>query len=362
MEKFANTFLGVRFLTMVIPNLHFLWYTKIHIGFGTGKDVKKLTYALNAACLGECFSIPCEVVDKHLNSAPFKAISILLYIFRNRLQAINVQDISKALFLNETVVQQALDYWVQNAILTVVQQPGASVLQPVADAAQPIQTQPHYVPQPKPSAQEILQLTANDPDLRYLLANAPTVLGRLLTSSDTSTLVWLYHYAGMSSDIILMVIEFCAAIGKKNMRFIEKQALKWVEKGIDSHEKAENYIKQAMAFSKYEALVQKAFGIYNRSFTPKEKEYIHTWFETFGFDIQMVTAAYERTVDRTGKVSFPYMHSILTSWHQKGYRTPADTQKEAPPPKKNAGNRQASYDLEAFDDLALFNRPSKDRT
>lgn len=154
------------------------------------------------------------------------------------------------------------------------------------------------------------------------------------------------------------------AIDKKNMRFIEKQALKWVEKGIDTHEKAESYIKQAMAFTKYESLIQKAFGIYNRSFTPKEKEFIHTWFQTYGFDIPIITAAYERTVDRTGKVSFPYIHSILSSWHQKGYRSLADIQKEtALPNKKAAVPRQASYDLDAFDDLALFkNPPYKDHT
>lgn len=179
-----------------------------------------MPYAVNGAYAGECFSLPCEVVDKHLNSAPPKAICILLYIFRNHLSTVQTQDISKALFLNETIVQQALDYWVQSGILSAHLQPAVS--NPVP-SAKPAAMQPCYVPQPKPSAQEILQLTANDPNLRFLLANAPTALGRLLTSSDTSTLVWLYHYAGMSSDMILMVIEFALPLTKKTCALLKNR-------------------------------------------------------------------------------------------------------------------------------------------
>lgn len=85
-----------------------------------------MPYAVNGAYAGECFSLPCEVVDKHLNSAPPKAICILLYIFRNHLSTVQTQDISKALFLNETIVQQALVTGYKAVFLSAHLQPAVS--------------------------------------------------------------------------------------------------------------------------------------------------------------------------------------------------------------------------------------------
>ena len=48
----------------------------------------------------------------------------------------------------------------------------------------------------------------------------------------------------------------------------------------------------------------------------------------------MLRLAYEKTVDNTGKVSFPYIHKILSTWHEKGFQKPEEALSESAPPEK----------------------------
>lgn len=45
----------------------------------------------------------------------------------------------------------------------------------------------------------------------------------------------------------------------------------------------------------------------------------------------MIRLAYERTVEKIGKLSFPYIDSILSSWYKKGIKTPRQASEESRP-------------------------------
>ena len=44
--------------------------------------------------------------------------------------------------------------------------------------------------------------------------------------------------------------------------------------------------------------------------------------------------AYERTVYRKKAMNWPYMNKILQSWHQAGWRTPAQVEAGDKPPRR----------------------------
>ena len=69
-----------------------------------------------------------------------------------------------------------------------------------------------------------------------------------------------------------------------------------------------------------EKKVVKAFGIYSRSLTSKERGYVERWF-SLGLDEKLIFLACERAVENTGKVSFAYADKILSSWKTKGIAT-----------------------------------------
>lgn len=56
------------------------------------------------------------------------------------------------------------------------------------------------------------------------------------------TLLYLYDTAGLPAEVILMVIEYAVGAGKYHMRYIEKVALDWADRGIDTIDKAEQHL------------------------------------------------------------------------------------------------------------------------
>ena len=74
------------------------------------------------------------------------------------------------------------------------------------------------------------------------------------------------------------------------------------------------------------------------------------WLDELKMSFDMISLAYEETVERTGKISLSYTDKILMNWADSGYKTPDDVQKaaknRAAAAKKPAGSPEASYNLE----------------
>ena len=51
-----------------------------------------------------------------------------------------------------------------------------------------------------------------------------------------------------------------------------------------------------------------------------EKKYISAWTEELNISPELVSLAYDKTVENTGKLSFAYMNKILVSWHGEGIK------------------------------------------
>ena len=159
-----------------------------------------------------------------------------------------------------------------------------------------------------------------------------------------------------------MAVAYCVSIDKRNLRYIEKTALSWQEMGLDSDKAIEKYLDSQTIRYKQQQEVQNAFGIHDRRLTSKEQKWIDQWYGEFHFSIDMIRLAYEKTVDNTGKVSFPYIHKILSAWHQKGLRTLEEALAESLSPPKQAKDekKEYSFDLEEFEQLHRWHVPKID--
>ena len=60
--------------------------------------------------------------------------------------------------------------------------------------------------------------------------------------------------------------------------------------------------------------------------TKKEVEYINRWTKDFGYEMDVIDAACERTVLSTDKHRFEYTDGILQSWKENGVHTIQDIQ------------------------------------
>lgn len=149
-------------------------------------------------------------------------------------------------------------------------------------------------------------------------------LGRTLTPTDVDTLLYLYDGLGFSTDLIEYLIEYCVTKGHISIHYIQATALKWAEQGIQTVTDAK---REAQLHSKAYFAVKKAFGISGRDLVSSEAEFIEKWKSDYGFSLEIITAACERTIQAIHQPSFPYADSILKNWKSRQVHTLSDISK-----------------------------------
>ncbi len=152
---------------------------------------------------------------------------------------------------------------------------------------------------------------------RYM--NRPT-----LSTQETKQINALMDQLGLSEEYILAL---CAHLAAKpdyvlTPRKLVNKATRLYNRDITTAEELDRYIKeegeQSAIFWEY----RRVLGISgDRSLTESEKKYFKTWSEDYGFGSPIISFAYDITVDSTAGRRFPYMHKLLTVWHEAGCKT-----------------------------------------
>lgn len=173
---------------------------------------------------------------------------------------------------------------------------------------------------------DVKKLSESDGNINELLKTVEQLMGRTLSPNNVSIVVNMYDKLGLSYEVIVTLVQYYSG---KNLSYIEKVAISWAEKGINTIEKAEEELNSYNVYSK----IIKFFGVNNRSYTEPEKKYMSIWLNDYKFSLDVIKIACERTVANTGKVSLSYANKILQNWFNKGIRTVDDI--------KNADNEKA---------------------
>ncbi len=250
--------------------------------------------------------MPIKFLDEYLPKADPAYIVVYLYTFRYVVQGKKIPSNSKiaaSLGMKESDVSDALGYWNDLGFnlgsKAVVKTLHKSV----------------YTPG------EIAKRAQNDKKLSWLFEETQSTLGKTLSSADTLTLYWIYDYLGLNHQVIMLIINYAHKNGKKSMRYIEKVAADWADKGIDTVRKAEKHLAMLDAKNSYESGIKKVFGIYDRDFTPGERKIIEQWQNDLKPTNELLLSAFDINIERTGKLSIRYINGILKSWAEKGIKT-----------------------------------------
>ena len=312
-------------------------------------------YRIDNGIWGRVFAVPSEIVDKHIATASSIAIKVLLLILRNSEKSMDSNEIASILGISKLDVCEAANYWVTYGILKKENENvEENVINPKKEKSECVSiTKVTHSPL-RLSGKELEQAVANSHELKFLLEEAEKILEKHLIPSEASILVSLNNWAGIDVDVILMIITYCSSIGKSNLRSIERIALDWLDKGYDTHKKVEKHIQKLTDDNKNENEIKKVFGIDDRNLSTKEKMLIDTWFNEYRFGIDMIHLAYEKTIDSTGKLAFPYINTILKAWYNNDIHTPnqvleqdSDFEKYKNKDKKS----DTSYNIDNPDDM-----------
>ena len=329
-----------------------------------------MSIKLNLGAWQSVFAVPSKIVDEGLKFADGVKLKVLLYMLRNADRDLNLDDISKATGVNVTDIPEALEYWVNMEILVKsgdVFAPNHSseeiktdnnskkeITKPEA-IAQNVEDQKQRFVVTKPQKPDYVftsQRLAVDEELKILVGEAQSVLGKTLSNSDISTLLMLKDTCGLRLDVILMLIQYCVSIDKGNMRTVEKIGISWADEGINSVEAADHRIAANHHANQCFSTVSSVFGMKNvGSPTKKQLEYCQKWVGEWKFSAPMLREAYERCVDSKGELKFNYIDGILKKWEAQGIKNLQDlkefeSSKQTPGKKKNS-----SYDINELEKI-----------
>ncbi len=178
-----------------------------------------------------------------------------------------------------------------------------------------------------------------------LLGEAQRRLGKVLSTEETKVLLSIYDYLGLPAEVISILLSYCiqraharGSLRTPSMHAIEREAYHWADLGIDTMEEAAAYMQLQLDRQSKAAQVKKVLQLGERKLTPGEEKLVLQWLD-WGFGPAEVSKAYEKTCMNTGGLKWPYLNSILKSWHTQGLHTVAaiDAGDKAPgaPSQKN---------------------------
>lgn len=199
---------------------------------------------------------------------------------------------------------------------------------------------------------DILKAIEEEPTFQGLYRAVERRLGKKLSDTDLKSLYEIYDFLALPAEVILLLTTWCVEEFQEKygpgrvprMSLVKKTAYAWRRMGVDTAEAAEEYLKKQSRLRQRERELLPLLDITGRAPVEREREYLDAWAE-MGFPDDAVRLAYERTVLKKQSLNWPYMNSILKSWHTKGLHTVADIQaKDSAPNRKKAAPVQKPQD------------------
>ncbi len=346
-------------------------------------------------------------IDEYMQDANDAQLKIYLYLIRmmSARRSTSISDIADLFNYTEKDVIRALKYWEKKHLLSLdhdehknvtgihlmdlttpvpaaaasAAAPLASVVpisskfvQPVttsaavheeADSADPagdsfeedIYVKPNY------SLDELKAFKSDETTSRILFV-AEQYLKRPLSTKDIQTILFISDKLAFSEDLIDHLIQYCVDLGKKDLSYMETVAISWAKKGVKTPKQA------ARVSNKYERSVYEVMNALGKDTVPTRGEvtFIRRWTREYGFTMDIIFEACERTVLKTDKNRFPFAESILKSWYEAGVHNIHDIQSldedyhKTKPAKPDAGNkfnqfRQNNYDFDLLEQELISN-------
>ena len=247
---------------------------------------------------------------------------------------------------------------------------------PTAPAPKTLPEPPQYS-----SADINRELENRDSSFPALVREVQKRLGKVLSTNDLKSLYAIYDFSGLPPEVILLAVSWTVEEYQRKygagrmprMPQIQREAFRWKEQGVDTAEGADAHLKRLTLLRERTAQVLALLDIRDRPPVAKEKEYITAWTD-MGFGDDAIRMAYEKTVLKKQSMNWPYMDSILKSWHQKGLHTAAqvkaqDSQRPrrpangagatAPQPTHGEAEARARADMERMRQLMRKEKEGK---
>ena len=326
-------------------------------------------------------------IDEYMSEANGEFVKIYLYLLRQLNSTdseFSISEIADKFEHTEKDVKRALCYWERMQLLHLDYDSNSNLIgiqlldaaskdasqkkTAVSTEAVPSSTQTSVPKKKSYSADTIKQFTETE-SVQELLFITEQYLGRPLTVTDLNTIYYWHDDLKLSIELIEYLIEYSISNEHSSIHYMNKIAIEWHKNAIKTVEDAKLTNVQ---FNRSYATVMKHLGITKRSLVPAEMTYIDTWKNDYGFTMEMILAACDKTIASVNRPNFAYTDKILTDWKAANIRTLPDIakydstrqnrKKATAAVKKASGNNtfnnfdQRVYDNEQLEKMLFANQ------
>lgn len=207
-------------------------------------------------------------------------------------------------------------------------------------------------PERREYTKDEVQMFSDQEDVSELLFIAERYMQRPLTHNEITSFLYWYDTLHFPIDLIEYLVEYCVSREHRQVRYMDKVALAWADIGIHTVEQAK---RSANLYSQANYTVIKALGIKGRNLVELETSMIQKWTEEYGFSLEIIAEACNRTISATHQPSFEYTDRILTNWHKAKVKELSDIERLDQDYKKTKSSHAADTKSAAKSTVNRFN-------
>lgn len=281
-------------------------------------------------------------IEKYMIQARGEFVKIYLLMLKHNIfgeLGVSSSILASSLNLLESDIMNALNYWNDQGVikLTQIDKMGNYNVEFVDLSEE----------QMKPKKQVDLLEALDSNNTKDMLKDIEMLLGRPLSPNEMSIYLNWQREFGFSSELILILIEYCVSKGKSDSRYIEKVALSWHDMKITTIEQAQNLIKKTEDKWINIRKILTYLGINNTDIMKPQQELIEKWLFIYKFPIEVILKACDICFERLSRADFKYIDGILGKWNKSNIKTLEDIAlKDNKPTNKNNNYQRPSYNNE----------------
>ena len=255
-------------------------------------------------------------IEKYMPKARGEFIKVYLLMLKynnSGEMGANSTILASTLNLLESDILNALNYWNDEGVIKLI----------------PIDKMGNYniefidlVEDSKSRNKEVNLLEAlNKTSTKDMLNDIERLLGRPLSPKEMTTYLSWQEEFNFSSELILILIEYCVSRGKSDYRYIEKVAIAWHDMNITSIDDAQNYIKKTEDKWIKIRHILNYLGIKNPELMKPQQEMLEKWIIDYAFPLEVIEKACNICFQRLNRSDFKYIDGILSSWNKNNLKT-----------------------------------------
>lgn len=289
-------------------------------------------------------------IEKYMPKARGEFVKVYLLMLKYNTSnepGVNGAVLASSLNLLESDVMNALNYWNDQGVIRLI----------------PIDKMNNFNIEFLPlddfesnETHEINLLDAlNNSETTDMLRDIEKILGRSLSNKEMETYLNWQNDFSFTSELILILIEYCVSKGKSDYRYIEKVALAWHDLGIKTIDEAQVHIKKNEdKWIKIRHILQ-YLGIKNTEIMKPQEELLNKWLFTYKFDLPLIEKACDICFQRLNRADFKYIDGILSKWFNDNLKTLEDVEIKDKQFKSNNKNKYAQNNTQTNKGLGFNN-------